>query len=62
MDIVIKFTEHSNNPNNYGTIHANLKTPFTQFSTLMIDSLTTNACFEVLNENDYITFRETNRK
>ena len=59
MDIVIKFTEHSNNPNNYGTIHANLKTPFTQFSTLMIDSLTTNACFEILNENDYITFEET---
>lgn len=60
MDIVIKFTEHSNNPNNYGLIHSNLKTPYTQFSTLMIDSLTSNACFEVLNENDYITFNETN--
>ena len=62
MDLVVKFTEHSTNPNNYGTIHANLKTPFTQFSTLMIDSLTTNACFEVLNKDDYITFIETNEE
>lgn len=59
MDLVIKFTEHSTNPNNYATIHANLKTPYTQFSTLMIDSLTTNACFEILNKDDYIKFQET---
>lgn len=60
MDLVCKFTERSDNPDNYGVIHANLKTPYTQFSTLTIDSLTTNACFEVLNENDNITFEETN--
>ena len=59
MDLVIKFTEKSTNPNNYGNIHANLRVPFTQYSTLVIDSLTTNACFEVLNKDDYITFIET---
>jgi len=58
MDLVIKFTEKSTNPSNYGTIHSNLKSPFTQFSTLIIDSLTTNACFEVLNSDDYITFKD----
>ena len=62
MDLVCKFTERSDNPDNYGVIHANLKTPFTQYSTLTIDSLTTNACFEVLNESDYIIFEETNEE
>ena len=58
-ELVIKFTEHSKNPNDYGVLHANLKTPYTQYSTLVIDSLTTTCCFEVLNSDDYITFNET---
>lgn len=53
-ELVIKFTEHSKDPNAYNKIHANLRAPFTQFSTLVIDSLTTTACFEVLNGDDYI--------
>ena len=59
MDLVVKFTEKSTDPNNYSVIHSNLRTPFTQYSTLVIDSLTTNACFEVLNADDYIKFIET---
>ena len=59
MELVIKFTEHSKDVDNYGKLHANLKTPYTQFSTLMIDSLTSMACFEVLNKDDYITLVET---
>ena len=55
-DSIIKFTEFSKNPSNYEQIHANLRVPYTQYSTLIIDSLTTNACFEVLNKNDYIKF------
>ena len=55
-DTIIKFTEFSKNPNSYEQIHANLRVPYTQYSTLIIDSLTTNACFEVLNENDYLKF------
>ena len=55
-DTVVKFTEFSKNPNNYEDIHANLRVPYTQYSTLVIDSLTTNACFEVLNTNDYLKF------
>ena len=55
-DTIIKFTEFSRNPNNYEQIHSNLRVPFTQYSTLIIDSLTTNACFEVLNTNDYLKF------
>ena len=62
MDMIIKFTERSTNPNNYAILHANLKTPFTQYSTLIIDSLTTNCCFEVLNKDDYITFNETKQE
>ena len=58
MDVIVKFTEKSTDPSNYGVIHANLRAPFTQFSTLIIDSLTTNACFEVLNKDDYIRFEE----
>ena len=58
MDLVIKFTEKSTNPVNYGIIHSNLKAPFTQYSTLIIDSMTTNACFEVLNSDDYITVED----
>ena len=58
-DLVIKFTEHSKDPSNYGKIHANLKTPFTQFSTLIIDSLTTTAAIEVLNKDDYIIVNDT---
>ena len=58
MELIIKFTEKSTDPDNYGVIHANLRSPFTQFSTLIIDSLTTNACFEVLNSDDYITFED----
>ena len=60
MDLVIKFTEHSRNPSNYGKLHANLRTPFTQYATLIIDSLTTNACIEVLNSSDYIVFNDLN--
>ena len=59
MDIVIKFTESSRDVNNYGKIHANLRVPFTQYSTLVIESLTTNACIEVLNTDDYITINNT---
>lgn len=55
-DTIIKFTEFSKNPNSYEQIHANLRVPYTQYSTLIIDSLTTNACFEVLNANDYLKF------
>ena len=62
MEIITKFTEKSNNPNNYGELHANLKTPYSQYSTLVIDSLTTNCCFEVLNNQDYITFNETKQQ
>ena len=54
MDLVIKFTEKSNDSSDYSKLHTNLKTPYTQFSTLVIDSLTTCACFEVLNTNDYL--------
>ena len=60
MDLVIKFTEKSRNSNDYSKLHTNLKTPYTQFSTLVIDSLTTNACFEVLNTNDYIVLTINN--
>ena len=59
VDLVIKFTENSTDPSCYGKIHANLRTPYTQFSTLVIDSLTTNACFEVLNTDDYIIVNDT---
>ena len=59
MDIVIKFTEASRDVNNYGKIHSNLRVPYTQYSTLVIDSLTTNACIEVLNTDDYITINNT---
>ena len=55
-DTIIKFTEFSRNPNSYEQIHSNLRVPYTQYSTLIIDSLTTNACFEVLNTNDYLKF------
>ena len=48
MDLVIKFTEHSRDPDDYSKIHANLRVPFTQYSTLVIDSLTTTAAIEVL--------------
>ena len=58
MDLVCKFTQHSVDPNNYNKIHANLRTPFTQYSTLVIDSLTTNCCIEVLNPNDYIVVND----
>ena len=58
--LVIKFTEQSSDPNNYGKIHANLHVPYTQYSTLVIDSLTTNCCFEVLNKDDYIVLTEVN--
>ena len=58
MELVIKFTEYSKDVNNYSKLHANLRTPYTQYSTLVIDSLTTNCCFEVLNKDDYITFKE----
>ena len=58
MDLVIKFTEQSTDPDNYGKLHANLRTPFTQFSTLVIDSLTTTCSIEVLNSQDYIVFNE----
>jgi len=60
MELVIKFTEHSCNPNAYNTIHCNLRVPYTQYSRLVIDSLTTNACIEVLNNEDYITFECSN--
>ena len=59
MELVVKFTEHSQDPNNYAILHANLRTPYTQYSTLVIDSLTTTCCFEVLNSDDYIKFNET---
>ena len=55
-DTIIKFTEFSRNPNSYEQIHSNLRVPYTQYSTLIIDSLTTNSCFEVLNTNDYLKF------
>ena len=55
-ETIIKFTEFSKSPNNYEHIHANLRIPYTQYSTLIIDSLTTNACFEVLNVADYLKF------
>ena len=55
---IIKFTEFSKDPNNYGLIHANLKVPYTQYSTLIIDSLTTNACFEILNSDDYLKLKK----
>lgn len=55
-DTIIKFTEFSKDPNSYEQIHSNLRVPYTQYSTLIIDSLTTNACFEVLNTNDYLKF------
>ena len=55
---IIKFTEFSKDPNNYGLIHANLKVPYTQYSTLIIDSLTTNACFEVLNADDFLILKK----
>ena len=58
-DLVVKFTEKSIDVNNYNKIHSNLKVPYTQYSTLVIDSLTTTACFEVLNKDDYITINET---
>ena len=58
MELVIKFTEQSKDTSNYGKLHANLKTPYTQYSTLVIDSLTTNCCIEVLNNEDFITFNE----
>ena len=54
MDIVCKFTEHSTDPDSYSKIHANLRVPFTTYSTLVIDSLTTVCCIEVLNTDDYI--------
>ena len=59
MDLVIKFTEHSSNPDDYSKIHSNLRVPFTQYSTLVIDSLTTTAAFEVLNPDDYIIVNST---
>lgn len=55
---IIKFTEFSKNPNNYEQIHANLRIPYTQFSTLIIDSLTTCACFEILGVDDYLKFNK----
>ena len=55
-DAIVRFTEFSKNPTCYSKIHANLRVPYTQYSTLIIDSLTTNACFEVLNSEDYIKF------
>ena len=57
-DLVVKFTEKSNDVNNYNKIHANLKVPYTQYSTLVIDSITTTACFEVLNKDDYIVIND----
>ena len=57
-ETTIKFTEFSKDPNDYGKIHANLKVPYTQYSTLIIDCLTTNACFEVLNSDDYLKFKK----
>ena len=59
MDLVIKFTEHSRDPGDYSKIHANLRVPFTQFSALVIDSLTTTAAIEVLNPDDYIIVNNT---
>ena len=56
-ETTIKFTEFSKDPESYESIHANLRTPFTQYSTLTIDSLTTKACFEILNENDSLIFK-----
>jgi len=53
---VIMFTEQSRNPDDYSSFHSNLRTPFTQYATLLIDSLTTVACFEVLNTEDFLTF------
>lgn len=57
-EAVVKFTEFSKNPDNYEQIHANLRIPYTQYSTLIIDSLTTYACFEVLGVNDYLKFNK----
>ena len=59
MDIVCKFTEHSTDPDSYSKIHANLRVPFTTYSTLVIDSLTTVCCIEVLNTDDYIVINNT---
>ena len=67
---IIKFTEFSKDPNNYESIHSNLRVPYTQYSTLTIDSLTTKACFEILTPSDqliiylgrepiYITFTQS---
>ena len=56
-ETTIKFTEFSKDPESYESIHANLRTPFTQYSTLIIDSLTTKACFEILNKNDNLIFK-----
>ena len=57
-ETIIKFTEFSKDPYSYEHIHANLRVPYTQYSTLIIDSLTTNACFEVLNTDDYLIFEK----
>ena len=57
-ETIIKFTEFSKDPNSYEHIHANLRVPYTQYSTLIIDSLTTNACFEVLNTTDRLIFEK----
>ena len=56
-DTTIKFTEFSKDCDSYESIHANLRTPFTQYSTLIIDSLTTKACFEILNDHDNLIFK-----
>ena len=60
-DATVRFTEFSRDPNNFEQIHANLRVPYTQFSTLIIDSLTTNACFEVLGKDDYLVFVKNGR-
>ena len=57
-ETTIKFTEFSKDVNEYEHIHANLRVPYTQFSTLVIDSLTTKACFEILNAEDYLKLRK----
>ena len=57
-ETTIKFTEFSKDSSNYEQIHANLRVPYTQYSTLVIDSLTTKACFEVLNKEDFLLFRK----
>lgn len=58
MDLVVKFTVKSNDPSNYSKINTNLRTPYTQYSTLVIDSLSTTCSIEVLNDQDYIVFNE----